>query len=284
MQSAVLLKIKSLESTFTASEYDIGQFVIENPDYVITNTITNLAKKTNTSEASINRFCKKIGYKGFNKFKISLAQSNTQIEKLKEEEINESNLLEYITLDYQKMLTNTCALLNTKDVEDAASLLTLSRKIFILSVYNTSFISEEFAFKLKQIGLDVTILKENLEAQLAIENMNSDSILIAVVPSVISKDIIPFLTKIKKKDVKVILITSNDNPKTNDLINIKFITPDPVTSNNSLVITNSPMISLVFDIIYATILRDNRGLRQRKLSSDMIINSFQSADSAIYEW
>jgi len=40
----------------------------------------------------------------------------------------------------------------------------------------------------------------------------------------------------------------------------------------------------VFDIIFATILRDNRGLRQRKLSSDTIINSYESADSAIYEW
>lgn len=60
MQSAVLLKIKSLESSFTSSEHDISKFVIENPEYVISNTITNLAKKTNTSEASINRFSKKL--------------------------------------------------------------------------------------------------------------------------------------------------------------------------------------------------------------------------------
>ena len=59
MQSAVLLKIKSLESTFTTSEYEISQFVTEHPDFVIANTITTLAKKINTSEASINRFCKK---------------------------------------------------------------------------------------------------------------------------------------------------------------------------------------------------------------------------------
>ena len=70
----------------------------------------------------------------------------------------------------------------------------------------------------------------------------------------------------------------------NDLIDIKIITPDHVMANNPLVLTNSPMISLIFDIIYATILRDNRGLRQRKLSSDTIINSFQSADSSKYEW
>lgn len=284
MQSAVLLKIKTLESSFTTSEYEISRFVLDNPDFVITNTITTLAKKINTSEASINRFCKKIGYKGFNKFKIALAQSNIQFDKLNEEDIDESNLMEYITADYQKMLASTCALLDPQNIDEAASLITLSRKIFINSTYNTSFVSDEFAFKLKQIGLDVTSLKENLEAQLAIENMNSDSLLIAVVPSVISKDFIPFLSNIKKKDVKVLLIASNDNPKINDLIDIKFLTPDHIMANNPLVLTNSIMISLIFDMIYATILRDNRGLRQKKMSSDTIINSFQTADSAIYEW
>ncbi|EPI01533.1 MULTISPECIES: MurR/RpiR family transcriptional regulator [unclassified Enterococcus] len=283
MQSAVILKIKSLESSFTTSEYEISKFVQENPDFVISNTITNLAKAINTSEASINRFCKKIGYKGFNKFKIALAQSNSQFETI-QSEADESNLVEYITMDYQKMLKNTCAMIDAKDIEDAASLITLSRKVFILSIYTTSFISNEFAFKLRQIGLEAVTLKEHLEIELAIETMNSDATLIAVVPSVISKDIIPLLSKIKKKDIKIILLSSNDNPKINDMIDIKFIIPDHVMANNSLVLSNSLMNSLVLDIIFATILRDNRGLRQRKLSSDMIINSFQSADSAVYEW
>lgn len=198
MQSAVILKIKSLESSFTTSEYEISKFVQENPDFVISNTITNLAKAINTSEASINRFCKKIGYKGFNKFKIALAQSNSQFETI-QSEADESNLVEYITMDYQKMLKNTCAMIDAKDIEDAASLITLSRKVFILSIYTTSFISNEFAFKLRQIGLEAVTLKEHLEIELAIETMNSDATLIAVVPSVISKDIIPLLSKIKKK-------------------------------------------------------------------------------------
>ena len=44
------------------------------------------------------------------------------------------------------------------------------------------------------------------------------------------------------------------------------------------------MISLVFDIIYATILKNNKAFRQRKLSSDTIIDSFEAAESARYEW
>lgn len=285
MQSAVIMKIISLQSSFTASEHEISQFVIKNPDFVMTNTITTLAKKTNTSEASINRFCKKIGYKGFNNFKIALAQSNTQMEQLSDNrEVDQSNIIEFLAADYKKMVMNTCAMLNEKDIEDAASMITFARKIFILSIYTTSFAAQETVFKLRQIGLDVTYVAESLEAQIALENMNSDSLLITVVPSINSKDIIPFLEKVKRRNVKTILISGNDNPKINDLVDLKLITPGHMVASNPLVISDSLMYNFVFDTIYATILKDNKTMRQRKLSSNTIIDSFQSAESNLYEW
>ena len=72
--SPVISKIISMQISFTMSESEIAQYVIRQPEKVINSTITAVAKHTGTSEASINRFCKKIGYKGFNGFKIALAQ------------------------------------------------------------------------------------------------------------------------------------------------------------------------------------------------------------------
>ena len=74
--SAVIAKIVSMQQSLTVSESEIAQYVINNVDTVATSTITAVARNTNTSEASINRFCKKIGYKGFNSFKVALAQEN----------------------------------------------------------------------------------------------------------------------------------------------------------------------------------------------------------------
>ena len=172
MKSPVVLKIISLESSFTSSEYEISQFVINNPDYVIANSISELANKINTSEASINRFCRKVGFKGFNKFKMALAQSNTQLDRMSENEVDADNLLDYITYDYQQMILSTCALLEKEDVEEVASLIPLASKVFMYPIYTTSFVVGEFSFKLRQLGIDVIELKDHLEAQLAIEYMN----------------------------------------------------------------------------------------------------------------
>ena len=76
MVSPVISKIVAMQQSFTVSENEIAQYVIHNANAVVASTITTIAQNTNTSEASINRFCKKIGFKGFNAFKIALALLN----------------------------------------------------------------------------------------------------------------------------------------------------------------------------------------------------------------
>ena len=56
---AVIAKIISMQSSLTVSENEIAQYVINHPDQVVVSTITAAAQSTHTSEASINRFCKK---------------------------------------------------------------------------------------------------------------------------------------------------------------------------------------------------------------------------------
>jgi DNA-binding MurR/RpiR family transcriptional regulator len=73
---AVIAKIISRQKNLTFSENEIANFVINNAEFVINNTITNIAIETKVSETSITRFSKKTGFKGFNDFKIALAQDN----------------------------------------------------------------------------------------------------------------------------------------------------------------------------------------------------------------
>ena len=205
MQSAVIMKIYSLQSSFTVSENDIAQFVTKDPEYVITSTITALAKKINTSEASINRFCKKIGYKGFNNFKVALAQSNFQREQADEMLVRDNNVIEATSSNYRSMILNASAMLGMDDIENAVSMIKSASVIHIIALYTTSFIAHEFSFKLRQLGLNVRVHTEMLDIQLGMQNVNSDSLVFLIVPSVASRDVISFITMAKDHDANVIL-------------------------------------------------------------------------------
>lgn len=283
MQSAVIMKILSLQSSFTVSENDIAQFVTREPESVITSTITELAKKINTSEASINRFCKKIGYKGFNSFKVALAQSNFQREQTTQSATHESNTIEEMSSDYRSMIMNTSAMLEMNTIQKATKLIKTATVVHVIALYTTSFVAQEFSFKLRQLGMNVRVYTEMLEVQLGMANMDKNSVVIAIVPSVASRDVISFITTAKEHNANVVLISGNDSTEINDSVDVKLIVPDHMLAHNPLIFSNSLMFSFVTDILIAELISNDKNLKQRKLNSDTIINSFQSANSGLFE-
>ena len=68
----------------TLRENEIANFVLKNPEFIVNNTITNIANEVGVSETSINRFCKKIGYKGFQDFKIAMDERKDVQQRYKE--------------------------------------------------------------------------------------------------------------------------------------------------------------------------------------------------------
>jgi len=280
MASTVIMKIMSLQSSFTSSENEISQYVIKNQDSVITTTITTLAKNIGTSEASINRFCKKVGFKGFNSFKIALAQSQFQDESLGiNDPTKESNTLDSLSYDYRQIISHTSAMIDLEALEICSKYLSSSNRIHILAAINTESVTREFAFKLRLIGIDAHVHCDSIDIQLCLSSLTEDDLLIAIVPSIINKDIYPALTSAKEKNAKVVLISSTDSAKFNDIIDVKFITPDRLISKYSNSISNTLIYLFVCDSILETLLRNNKTLRQKKLNSESIINSNQSIDS-----
>ena len=56
------------------SEARVARFVLEEPTAVIHLSVTELATAANTSATTVMRFCQRIGFQGYQEFKIALAQ------------------------------------------------------------------------------------------------------------------------------------------------------------------------------------------------------------------
>lgn len=68
-----LLRLRSIYPSLTAAEQRAAGYILENPREIIHLSITELAEETQTAEATIFRLCKRLGYRGFQAFKIALA-------------------------------------------------------------------------------------------------------------------------------------------------------------------------------------------------------------------
>ncbi|MTI56972.1 MurR/RpiR family transcriptional regulator [Geosporobacter ferrireducens] len=285
MIPTVIAKIISMQPNFTMSENEISQYVINNTDSVISSTITTIAKETNTSEASINRFCKKMGYKGFNSFKIALMQENFY-NNMKQQNTYNANegLIESITADYRQMLINTSAMMSEENIIEAVEYIKSAKNIHIFALSNSAFLASELEFKLRVLGISAKAHTDVFDMHISAINISPKDVAIIIAPTILMRDIYQCLTTCHEKGAKIISISSYDSSKLNDFVNVKFITSDKITAKNSISLSNNLMYLYVLDLIYSALLKSDKSLREKKLNSDSVLNSHQTIDNNILEY
>lgn len=284
MVTAVISKIISMQNSLTVSENEIAQYVMNNAEEVVTSTITAIAKSTGTSEASINRFCKKIGFKGFNSFKIALAQENFYNNMREVGPSDDKGLISSISHDYRKMVINTSAMLDENVLMSAAGGMQTATCIYIFAYASTAFVAEELAFKLSTIGVQAKAVTDLSVMRIFASNIQASDLAIFIVPTVLMRDIYYTVTTCKDRGAKILTITSYDSPKLTDLVDYKFITSDKIVARNSLSLSNNLVFLFVVDVLFSALLESDKGLRQKKLNSDALLGSGQMLDNYMLEY
>lgn len=70
----LIRRITKGQSSLRKSEAKVASYVLENLDEVIEMRVVDLASKSSVSEPTVIRFCRAIGFDGFQSFKLQLAQ------------------------------------------------------------------------------------------------------------------------------------------------------------------------------------------------------------------
>lgn len=284
MFTPVISKIISMQQSLTVSENEIAQYVINHPDTVVTSTITAIARNTNTSEASINRFCKKIGFKGFNSFKVALAQDTFYSNMQRSETQGRDSFITSISKDYNNMLVNTTAMLDDEQVFQAANAIRRANRIYIFSSAATALIAHELEFKLGMAGIYAKAVTDSDTIYIHANNVAADDLVIAIAPTLFMRDFYRAVALCKENGVALISITSYDSPKLSNLIDYKFIISDKITTRYSVSISNSLMFLYTADVLYCALLESDKTLKQNRLNNDSRLNSQQRMDPSFFEY
>lgn len=284
MVSAVIAKIISVQPSLTVSENEIAQYVINNPDKVVASTITAIAQSTRTSEASINRFCKKIGFKGFNSFKVALAQDNFYNSRREAEPASQDSFIATVSQDYRHMLVNTTAMLDEHQIFRAAVELRKAAHIYIFSMSYTRFVAQELEFRLGLVGLYAKAVNDLHDARILAGGAGREDVVLVIAPTLLVRELYQAITVCRENGAVVISITSYDSPKLGSLIDYKFIISDKITTQNSVSISNNLMFLYVTDVLYCALLDRDKSLKQRRLNSDSILDSQHRMDNSFFEF
>ncbi len=134
----------------TASEKKVADYVLSNQQDTQFLSISELAGACEVAEATISRFCRRLGYKGYNLFKLAVANASSHSEPWNNPlsgEVEESDSLEAIS---QKLygaeveaLNQTLELLNLDAVREAADLLEGAKRVLCMGQGGSMIIASE---------------------------------------------------------------------------------------------------------------------------------------------
>src|ERR1700761_2167663 len=74
----ILVYIKGILPSLTPTERLIAEYILKDPERILSSSIAELRDGTGSSVGSIVAFCRSLGLQGFAEFKISLAREMTQ--------------------------------------------------------------------------------------------------------------------------------------------------------------------------------------------------------------
>ena len=213
--NSILAYINSIYNSLTKSEQKVADSVLEDPNKAIYSSITDFAEVSGVGDTTVLRFCRKLGYRSYQAFKLTLAQqlsnNNNDPASILNVEINDGDTLEEITQKVYNIntlaLKETLSLLDMKEVEKAIDLMLSARKIYFYGLDVSSITAQDAVYKFIRVGLEVgTYIESHIQVMQA-SLLTKEDVVVGISYSGSTKDLLDVLMTAKKAGAKVISIT-----------------------------------------------------------------------------
>src|SRR3954452_18899149 len=83
--AGAIARIQGMFDTFTPAEKRVAEAVLAEPQALVLASISEVAERSNGSEAAVSRFARKIGYGSFAEFKLALSRDHVSPEAIYDE-------------------------------------------------------------------------------------------------------------------------------------------------------------------------------------------------------
>lgn len=206
----ILREIERNYQSMSAAERRVANTVLSSPEKVMHMSMATLSEKSETSDATVMRFCKRIGQTGFYQFKINLA-----VENKTENDTGTSvaaprkprDVSDYVSL-VSAVLPAISRNISMSQVAVVVDLLLAANEVYLFGWGNTSTIAQDLAHRLFRIGIK-TFSSENVEYIMrAILFSKKDDVLVAVSHSGHARYTVDCMRLARQNGCKVVLITN----------------------------------------------------------------------------
>lgn len=158
MKNGLLNKIQFKLATLSEAEQLVAKYVLAHQHEVIHLSTQQLAEKAGVSNATISRFCKSIGAKGFPDFKIQLSSQSPIVNPI-QQEIKATDSLdtikEQLSLRMTNVIVETAEIVANTAIESSTKIMKKADQIVVYGLGASQIVAKDLAQKFIRLGKSV---------------------------------------------------------------------------------------------------------------------------------
>lgn len=207
----IRMRIKTLISTFSEKEKMIAKYILAEPEKIIHGTINQVAAEIGLADSTVFRFCKRLGYNGYQDMKIALAseQNNnfTEVHERINKDDDEKTVLEKIFQSNVQTLRDTLEVIDEDSFSLAVEKLMKANHIAFFGFGGSNAVAMDAYHKFIRTGLPVNYQVDSHLQFMTSSQLKKGDIAILISHTGHTKEIIDILEILKEKDIYTIGIT-----------------------------------------------------------------------------
>ncbi|POP34621.1 MurR/RpiR family transcriptional regulator [Lactonifactor longoviformis] len=201
-EKTIIPLIESMYNSFTPIEKTIADFFIHNTQ-TIDFSSKNISRQLYVSEASLSRFAKKCGFKGYREFLFRYQQGFGENQPV----ITDDSAKQVLNT-YQELLTKSYALLDEQQLDRIVHILSTKKRVYVYGRGSSGLVAQEMKLRFMRIGVNMESITDSHIMKMNSVLLDEDCAVIAISISGRTQEVMTSLRAAKTRGATTILMTS----------------------------------------------------------------------------
>lgn len=189
---------------FTKSEIKISEYIRNNSEKVLYHSLTELSDACGAAEATVLRFFRKLGFKGYQDFKLLYAQETLQAVQSETDETFIGKIRNHMV----QAINESSETIKLSDLQKAIDIITESDDIVIYGIGSSGIAGLDMQNRLMRIGKHTSVITDSHFQIMRASSMNEKTVVIAISLTGSTKDIVDAVKIAKENNATVISLTN----------------------------------------------------------------------------
>ncbi len=250
-------RIEATLPKLRGAEKKVVDFIERNYEEIIHLSITELAERSQTSESSVVRLCKRLGYKGFQDMKIHLAREVISPEKQIHEVIEKGD--DVLTIKQKVFQSNIQALYdslevcNNEQLEYATQAISKANLLELYGTGGSGTVALDAQHKLLKMGVKTFAYSDSVLQSMSASVLDKNDVVIGISHTGSNQDVLHAMKLAKEAGATLICITNSSKSPITKISDIVLQTASKETLFRTDAISSRIAQLTILDILVAAI-------------------------------